>query len=79
MIKIFTLRASGLGLISSMRLDGRKDIQSLKSAWSIFATLYPLKRGIIKEVKRTHTNPNTNRTRETSIDDVMGSLIITLN
>ena len=34
-IYVFALRASVLGLITSMRLDGRKDIQSLKSAWSI--------------------------------------------
>lgn len=30
------LKASGLGLFSSTRLDGSKDIQSVKSAWSIF-------------------------------------------
>ena len=30
-IFLFVLRASGLGLISSIRLDGRKDIQSVKS------------------------------------------------
>ena len=29
------LRASGLGQISSRRLDSRKVIQSVKSAWSI--------------------------------------------
>ena len=29
-----TLRPSRLGLISYMRLDGKKDIQSVKSAWS---------------------------------------------
>ena len=33
--RFFLLRASGLGLKSSMRLDGRKDIQSVKSVWSI--------------------------------------------
>ena len=30
-IFLFVLRASGLGLISSIRLDNRKDIQSVKS------------------------------------------------
>ena len=34
-MKGFRLRASGLELISSMRLDGRKGIQSVRSAWSI--------------------------------------------
>ena len=33
--KVLVLRASGLGLISSVRLDGWKDIQSLKLTWSI--------------------------------------------
>ena len=32
---VFGRRDSGLGLISSMKLDGRKDIQSVKSAQSI--------------------------------------------
>ena len=32
---VFPLRASGLRLIYSMTLDGRKDIQSVESAWSI--------------------------------------------
>ena len=30
------LRGSGLGLIPSMWWDGRKDIQSVKSTWSIW-------------------------------------------
>ena len=34
-IQFFVLRASTLGLISSMRLDSKKDIQSVKSAWSV--------------------------------------------
>ena len=29
------MRASVLELISSVRLDGKKDIQSVKSAWSV--------------------------------------------
>ena len=33
---LFALEASGLGMISSMWLDGGKDIQSVKSSWSIF-------------------------------------------
>lgn len=32
---VFTLWTSRLGLISSMRLDGRKDTQFVKSVWSI--------------------------------------------
>ena len=34
-LKVFVLRASWLGLISSMRLDYKKGIQSVKSPWSI--------------------------------------------
>ena len=30
---VSAFRASRLGLVSFMRLDGRKDIQSVKSAW----------------------------------------------
>ena len=32
---VFALRASGLRLISSMRLDDKKNIQSVKSVWSV--------------------------------------------
>ena len=32
LIEGFVLRACGLGLVSSMRLDGRKDTESVKSA-----------------------------------------------
>ena len=41
-----------------MRLDGKKDIQSVKSAWSIFiqSTLYPISERIIKDVNWTQTN-----------------------
>ena len=58
-LEVFALRVSELGLISSMRLDGRKDIQSVKSAWSVLhaelkARVLPLYRGIAKDVKRTH-------------------------
>lgn len=38
-------------LISSMRVDVRKDIQFVKSA-----TSYPFSRGMIKDVKRMHTH-----------------------
>ena len=31
------MRASVLELISSIRLDGKKDIQSVKSAWSVLS------------------------------------------
>ena len=47
-------------LISSMKIDGRKDIQSVKLASSIRIqslkpTSYPLSWTILKEVHRTHT------------------------
>ena len=32
---VLALKTSALGLISFVRLDGREDIQSLKSAWSV--------------------------------------------
>ena len=35
MIQVSVLRASELGLIFSMRLNGQKDIQSVKSAWPV--------------------------------------------
>ena len=43
-----------------MRLNGRKDVQSVKLAWSIYnqildPTFYPLLRGVIKGVKETHS------------------------
>ena len=52
-------RASVLGLISSVRLDGKMDIQSVKLAWSVFLAelrvrIQPPLQGIIKDVKRTH-------------------------
>ena len=34
-LEVFVLRASVLGLISSMRLDNGKNIQSAKSDWSV--------------------------------------------
>ena len=58
------VRASGIGLISSMRLDGRKDIQSGKSAWSVLHSelktrVLPLLEGNNKGPKRDPTNaPN---------------------
>ena len=52
--------ASELELISTIRLDDRKDIQFVKSAWSILhselkARALPPLRGIIKDV-RGHTH-----------------------
>ena len=38
-----------------MRVVGRKDIQSVKSAWSV---LLAELRGIIRDVKRIHTKNN---------------------
>ena len=32
---IFVLKAFGLGLLSLLRLDGRRNIPSVKSSWSI--------------------------------------------
>ena len=59
---LVALWASGLGVISSMRLDVRKDVQSGKSTWSVLqsevkAHLRVLeRRGMIKVVKRTRTH-----------------------
>ena len=58
------MKTSELGLISAMRFDGRTDIQSVKSAWSIYVqslkhALYCLSRGKITDVKRTHNGNNT--------------------
>ena len=45
-----------------MRLDGRKDIKSVKAPWfymdRLKPTSYPLFRGIMKKVKYTHTQTN---------------------
>ena len=57
-LKLFALRASVLGLILSMRLGGKKDIQSEKLAWPVLHaelkahTLPPLWRSN----KGCHTN-----------------------
>ena len=52
----FTLRASGLGLISSMRSDNRKNVQSLKLVLLALhaehkAHILPILEGIIKDAK----------------------------
>ena len=54
---VFALRASVLGLISSMRLDKRKDNPSVESAQpgqfcmqSLRPVFYPLYRGTIKDL-----------------------------
>ena len=57
---VFVMSASGLELIFSIRLDGRKVLQSVESDWSICIlslkpTFYHLSRGIIKDARRTHT------------------------
>ena len=57
---VFAMSASGFELISSIRLDGRKVLQSVESGWSICIlslkpTFYHLSRGIIKDARRTHT------------------------
>lgn len=56
---VFALRASELELISSMRFDGRKNMQSVKSSWLICKkglkpASYPFSRRIIKDAKQTH-------------------------
>ena len=52
-----------------MRLDGRKDIKSVKAPWfymdRLKPTSYPLFRGIMKKVKYTHTNKQTNKQTNT--------------
>ena len=63
---VFAISASGLGLISSMRINDMKGIQFVKSAWSIFGSelkvlvLRPLEgnnKGLNKErVLKTHTS-----------------------
>ena len=42
-----------LGLISSLGLDGRKDIQPIKSTWSISIQRFAFLRGIIRDIKQT--------------------------
>ena len=58
--QVFAVRAAGLELIPPLRLDGRKDIQSVKLAWSILnsdfkAHLQVLLLGIINDVTSAHT------------------------
>ena len=58
-------RASVLELISSMRLDGRKDIQSIKSTWSIFdlvlaAHIQPSYFPLEWNIKRREVNTKVN-------------------
>ena len=52
-----------------MRLDGRKDIKSVKAPWfymdRLKPTSYPLFRGIMKKVKQTHTHKQTNKQTNT--------------
>ena len=61
--KLQLLATSGLGLISTMRLDGRKVIEFAHSAWSIFHS--KLKAGITDEdvhtYKQTHKPDQTSR------------------
>ena len=59
-IQVFALKAFELGLISTMRLDGRRDIMSVKSTWSTLhpelkACVPPCPRGITKEIKQIYT------------------------
>ena len=43
-----------------MRLKCRKDIQSVKSGWSVFKSVsYLILDGVIKDVKWTHTHTHT--------------------
>ena len=60
-ILVFALRTSLLGVISAMRLDGRKDIEVVKSACSVLhaelkSCVLPLYGGVMKDVKQTHTH-----------------------
>ena len=61
MVKGFSYLCLGFALISLMSLDGRKDIKSVQSAWSIShsefqAKVLPLYTGITNELK---INTNT--------------------
>ena len=58
--KRLALRAYGSGLISSMKLDDRKSLQSVKPTKSICvqslkSAFCPLSRRIMKDVKQIHT------------------------
>ena len=61
---VFVLRSAKLGPISCMRLDCRKDIQSVKWAWLVLhselkAHILPLIQGIIRNVICAHTETHT--------------------
>ena len=55
------LRASGFEIISSKRLDDRKDMQSVKSAWTVLHS--ELKAHILTPLDR-----NNNRSKTTHTD-----------
>ena len=78
------LRASGLGLISSMRLDDRKDIQYVKPAWSeciqsFKPASFSLSRGMIKDVKHTHTHTHTHTHSSNNLSRFVHQLLFSLN
>ena len=58
-LEVFALRASGLGLMS-MRLDSRKDIQSVKSTRSILHA--QLKAYVLAPIKRNDKGHKMNTT-----------------
>ena len=55
---VFALRASLLGMISAMRLDGKKDIKAVKSARSVLHT--ELKSCILPPLRGSNKGPKTN-------------------
>ena len=70
---VFTLRVFRSGVIFSMRLDGRKEIQSVKSTWSIWirSVKDAIKDAIIKDAKQTyiythHAKSKPYRSKETA-------------
>ena len=62
-----------MGLISFMSFEGGKDIQYVKSAWSIsiqklMPASYPFSKGIVRDLKRTGTRAHTHIHKHTNTD-----------
>ena len=71
-LQVFALRASELKLISYVRLDGRKEFLSVKSAWSVLygelkVRFLPHSRGITNKDTYTHTQTHTHTHTHTPI------------
>ena len=65
----FALKTSGLKLISSIRLDGRKAIQFMKAAWSILHS--ELNTNVLPLLEKNNRGPKamTGRKRSTTMMD----------